>query len=260
MKETVQLNDELLTGLQKQLERTNSEKQQLKDKLEVLTNEMNQFTYIVSHDLQAPLRMVTGFMELLEKKHADKLDAAARQYIDYAVKGAVKMKDLVFDLLEYSRLSSIENELVEVDLNCVMQEIHERLSTVIRETKANITIEQLPVVTGDKKKLAQLMYHLVDNALKYRSEAVPDIRLSCKKENGFWIICIADNGLGINTAFFERVFQVFRRLHNDDAKYKGTGIGLALCKKIVELHGGVINVESEIGKGSFFYFSLPVNV
>lgn len=260
MKETVLVNDELVRNLQQELERKNSEEERLKNELAALTKEMNQFTYIVSHDLQAPLRMVTGFMELLEKKHGDKLDAGARQYIDYAVKGAVKMKDLVFDLLEYSRLSSIENELVEVDMNCMMQEIQEKLAVVIKETKAIISIEQLPVVRGDKKKLTQLMYHLLDNALKYRGEAAPAIRVSSKRENGCWIVCVTDNGLGINAAFFERVFQVFRRLHNDDVKYKGTGIGLALCKKIAELHGGMITVESEIDKGSSFYFSLPVNV
>lgn len=259
MKENTQLNGELV-NLQQDMKEKTSEEERLSNKLAEFTKEMNQFTYIVSHDLQAPLRMVTGFMELLEKKYSDKLDAGAKQYIDYAVKGAVKMKNLVFDLLEYSRLSSVENEYTEVDMNSIMQEIKEKFSIIIEETKAGITIEQLPVVTGDRKKMTQLMHHLFDNALKYRNEAVPHIRISCKKEDNFWVFSIKDNGLGIDSAFFERIFQVFRRLHNDDVKYSGTGIGLAMCKKIVELHGGTINVESEVGRGSIFSFTLPSRV
>lgn len=260
MKETLPQNGELIIDLKQELEKQRKGEEKLIDKLADLTKEMNQFTYIVSHDLQAPLRMVTGFMELLEKKYSDKLDAGAKQYIDYAVKGAVKMKNLVFDLLEYSRLSSVESEYTEVDMNSIMQEIKEKFSIVIEETKAEVTIEQLPVVTGDRKKITQLMYHLFDNTLKYRSEAVPHIRISCKKEDDFWVISIKDNGLGIDSAFFERIFQVFRRLHNDDVKYSGTGIGLAMCKKIVELHGGTISVESEVGRGSTFTFTLPIKL
>ena len=257
MEETVQINHNPVS-MQQELETSNSEKEELRNKLAELTKEMNQFTYIVSHDLQAPLRMVTGFLELLEKKYGNKLDASAKQYIDYAVKGATKMKNLVFDLLEYSRLSSAVKEYEEVDLNIIFKEVKEKLQPVFEEAKAVITTDHLPVVIADRKQIFLLLEHLLGNALKFRSLEPPLVAITVKKENNFWTIAVKDNGIGVEVAFAEKIFIIFRRLHNDDAKYGGTGTGLAMCKKIIELHGGTIWVEPAVENGSVFYFNLPV--
>lgn len=245
-------------NLLQEIDKKKIENENLNSKLADLAKEMNQFTYIVSHDLQAPLRMVTGFLELLEKKYGDKLDESARQYIDYAVKGAYKMKSLVFDLVEYSRLSSVTCEFGEVDLNVIMKEVKEKFQLVIDETGALVSICDLPVVKADKAQMGQLFGHLFENALKFRSAAIPEIDITLKEENGFWVIAIKDNGIGIDQVFFEKIFIVFRQLQKDETKYGGTGIGLAICKKIAALHGGEIWLESAEGKGSTFYFSLPV--
>ncbi len=264
MEEKIQnINDQ--ANLLQDPDSKNREIEELKNKLENITKEMNQFTYIVSHDLQAPLRTIAGFLDLLERRYADKLDDAARQYIDFAVKGAFKMKDLVFNLLEYSRLSSVALEFTDVDLNVILQETKEKLSTVIEETGAIITASHLPLVRANKKQMGQLFEHLLGNAIKFRSPAVPEINITLKNENagrpdrqGFWVFAIEDNGIGIDPAFFEKIFIIFRKLNTDEVKYGGTGIGLAVCKKIVELHGGTIWVESAVDKGSTFYFTLPV--
>lgn len=230
--------------------------EELSNKLAELTKEVNQFTYIVSHDLQAPLRTVTGFLELLEKRYGDKLDASAKQYIDYAVKGVAKMKTLVFDLLEYSRLSSAEPGFTEVDLNKVLQEAEEKMSATINDTGAMITSDKLPQVMANKKQMLQLFEHLLQNAMKFRDGKEPVITVISRKEEDNYVIGIKDNGIGIDPAFFEKIFIIFRRLHNDETKYKGTGAGLAVCKKIIELHGGTIWVESELNTGSTFWFTL----
>jgi light-regulated signal transduction histidine kinase (bacteriophytochrome) len=229
----------------------------LTNKIETLTKEMNQFTYIVSHDLQAPLRMVTGFLELLEKKHGDNLDESGKQFIGYAVKGANKMKSLIFDLLEYSRLSSVINEYSEVDLNIIFQETIEKMRPIIEETNAILTSDNLPVVNADRKHMAQLFEHLLGNALKYRSTSIPEINIKVNEKSKYWELAVSDNGIGIDTSFREKIFIIFRRLHNDDSIYTGTGIGLAISKKIVELHDGTIWMDSESGKGSTFFFTLP---
>ncbi|MBL0130032.1 MAG: hypothetical protein IPP43_01980 [Chitinophagaceae bacterium] len=243
------------------------EEELLNNKLAELTKEMNQFTYIVSHDLQAPLRMITGFLELLEKKYGDKLDESAKQYIGFAVMGAAKMKNLVFDLLEYSRLSSDTNEFVEVDLNVIMQEVKEKFLPAIEETGALITVDHLPVVMAKKAQMVQLFQHLIGNALKFFSAEMPEIIITLREENaglpdrqGFWVFAVKDNGIGFDPAFAEKIFIVFRRLFSDETKYSGTGIGLAICKKIIGLHGGTIWAESAVGKGSTFYFTLPVKL
>ena len=240
------------------LQQDGDEAELLRDKLAALTKETNQFTYIITHDLQAPLRMVTGFLELLEKKYADKLDAGAKQYIDYAVKGSVKMRKLIFDLLEYSRLNTVVHEFEELSLGEVLKDVNEKLEPVIVQTATIITADELPVVRGDKKLMEQLLMQLLDNAIKFRGEETPQISIRAHKEGGFWKISVSDNGLGIDPAFSEKIFMIFRRLQTDEAKYPGTGTGLAICKKIAELHGGMTGVESAPGKGSTFWFSLPV--
>lgn len=258
MKDLSNINGEW-AGLLQEFELMNSEAEKLNLKLAELTKEMNQFTYIVSHDLQAPLRMITGFLELLERRYGDKLDDAAKQYIAHAVQGAATMKERVFDLLEYSRLSSVAAVPAPVDLNEIMDEVKEKLLPALEKTGAIVTADRLPVITGCRERLAQLLYHLIENALKFRSGAVPEINIMAKKENASWVIGIRDNGIGIDPAFFEKIFIIFKKLHSDEANYGGTGTGLAVCKKIAEMHGGAIWVESGVGKGSTFWFSIPVS-
>lgn len=249
--------DEKGQELRQELDKKNREIELLNNKLAKQAGELNQFAYIVSHDLQAPLRMVTGFLELLEKKHGDKLDDSARLYIDHSVKGSEKMKRLIFDLLEYSRLSTVEQEIIPVSLNDVFQEVVGKYADIIKQTGAVIQARPLPVVQGRKKQLTQLMEQLFDNALKFRNGQKPEIEIAAKEEKDNWEISIRDNGIGLDAAFSEKIFIVFRRLFSDEQKFKGTGIGLAMCKKIVELHEGRIWVESAVNAGSTFYFSLP---
>ncbi|MGQ0739970.1 MAG: sensor histidine kinase [Bacteroidota bacterium] len=257
MAQTMTLNGKTVND-RKKGNQGNDEVELLRNKLAEMTKETSQFTYIITHDLQAPLRMITGFLELLEKKYADKLDAGAKQYIEYAVKGSVKMKNLIFDLLEYSRLNSAVHEFEKVNLNEVLKETKEKLAPVFEQTSATITADALPVVRASKKLMEQLLKHLLDNAIKFRREEAPQISIGAAKESDCWKISISDNGTGIDPAFFEKIFIIFRRLQTDEVRYPGTGAGLTVCKKIAELHGGVIGVESTPGTGSTFWFTIPV--
>ena len=256
MEETKQINGHSISQLH-EIEEVRRENEELKNKLAELKAEMNQFTYIVSHDLQAPLRTITGFMELLEKRYSDKLDDTARKYIDFAVKGTDKVKNLIFDLLEYSRLTTDKTIVTEVDLASVVQEVMEKLKPAINESHAMITVGQLPVVIGKKIQMEKLFLHLIDNALKFRSNNAPEISITANKDNDLWKICVRDNGIGIDPTHSEKIFIIFRRLYADETKYTGRGFGLAACKRIVELHGGTISVESEVDNGSIFNFTLP---
>ena len=155
-------------------------------------------------------------------------------------------------------MSSVDKPFAEVDLNIIMKDVLEKFKPEINETGAVIHAGHLPVITGIKSQIEQLFHHLLSNALKFRSQCTPEINLTLKKENNFWVIAVKDNGIGIDPAYFEKIFIIFRRLHTDETKYSGAGMGLAVCKKIIELHGGSIWVESAVDKGSTFYFTLPV--
>jgi light-regulated signal transduction histidine kinase (bacteriophytochrome) len=260
MEKMVQINGQPVKQVQEKMEALSRENEELRNKLAGLTAEMNQFTYIVSHDLQAPLRTITGFLELLVRRYGDKLDDAAKNYIDFAVNGTAKMKNLIFDLLEYSRLSTDTTEVTEVDLDLVMRETIKKFEPVIKECNAEITIGHLPVVMAKKIQMEQLFQHHIDNSLKFHTNTKPEITITAKKESKFWKIDIEDNGVGIDSAYFEKIFIIFRRLYADETKYSGRGFGLAACKKIVELHGGSICVASTEGKGSIFSFTLPEKI
>lgn len=229
----------------------------LKTQLENLVRETNQFTYIITHDLQAPLRMVTGFLELLEKRYADKLDEGAKKYIEYSVKGTNKMKRLIFDLLEYSRLNSMKHDFEFVCLNEVVEEVLNKLSDIITSTGVDIRIGRLPVVWAERKLMIQIFTHLIDNAIKFRRTETPVISINAIKKSEKWEICISDNGIGIEPAFYEKIFIIFKKMHPEEAGYDGTGTGLAICKRIAELHNGNLNVESQPGTGSNFYLTIP---
>ena len=231
----------------------------LKKRAEELVNsniELERFAYVASHDLQEPLRMVTSFLQLFKKRYEGKIDETADQYIHFAVDGAERMKTLIMDLLEYSRLGSKTETLQEIDLNYFLKELKEVFNKTSEEKGATITIGQMPIVKANKTQLFQLFQNLVSNALKYHSNQPPEISITCNIKEEEFVFEVKDNGIGIDPSAHEKVFVIFHRLHSR-SEYSGTGIGLAICKKIVEQHGGRIWVESEPGKGSSFFFSLP---
>lgn len=236
-------------------EKLNMDLQNRARELAASNAELERFAYIASHDLQEPLRMVSSFLQLLQKKYQGQLDDKATQYIHYAVDGAERMKTLILDLLEYSRVGSGKTSFASVDMDGVMKEVGDIFREKIIAAHALVDIEPLPSAFGDRVQLVQLMQNLVGNALKYHSEAPPVIRVRGKTVPGGCQYCVQDNGIGIDPMFFEKIFIIFQRLHNK-SDYSGTGIGLAICKKIVERHGGRIWVESEPGKGSSFFFTI----
>lgn len=240
---------------QRELERTAAELRRSNEELE-------QFAYVASHDLQEPLRMVASYTQLLQRRYAAQLDAAANEFIDFAVDGAKRMQGFIQDLLHYSRVGAGRPEPQRVELDEILATALHNLSVMIRETGADILADPLPCVRGDARQLAQLFQNLLGNAMKFqRPGETPRIRVTAAREEeagGLWRIGIADNGIGIEPRFFERVFVIFQRLHSRD-EYAGSGLGLAICKKIVERHGGRIWVDSQKGRGSVFFFTLPAD-
>ena len=226
------------------------------DELERSNRELEQFAYIASHDLQEPLRMVAGYVKLLERRYKESLDEKAQTYINFAVDGTNRMQKLIEGLLTYSRISR-GISLLPVDTNIPFAAALANLDSAIRESNARITSETLPVVEGDETQLMQLFQNLLANSLKYRKKCIPpQIYVSARREGNEWLFSVQDNGIGIERGYYDEIFQIFRRLHVQD-EYQGTGIGLASCKKIVERHGGKIWVESEPGEGSTFFFTMP---
>ena len=218
--------------------------------------ELEQFAYVASHDLQEPLRMVASFTQLLEKQYKDKLDENAREYINYAVDGAKRMQGLINDLLAYSRVTTKADKFEDIYLEKVLDEVLFNMEIVIGENEAVITRESLPNICADYRQMVQVFQNIIGNALKYRGPKTPQIHISAQKENEHWLFSLEDNGIGIEPKYFEQIFEIFKRLHAED-EYEGTGIGLAITKRIVERHGGRIWVESEPDKGSAFYFTIP---
>jgi PAS domain S-box-containing protein len=218
--------------------------------------ELEQFAYAASHDLQEPLRMVSSFLNLLEKRMEGQLDDTSRQYIDFAVDGAERMKKLILALLEYSRVGTNKEDFAPVDLNEVVQYVIKVLEENIKKNTALITFKFLPVITANKTLITHLFLNLVNNALKYHNGNQTEIEIGSTEDEDWYFIYVRDNGIGIDPKFFDKIFVIFQRLHTKN-EYSGTGIGLAICKKIVEIHKGKIWIESETGKGSTFYFSIP---
>ncbi|MDK9721274.1 MAG: ATP-binding protein [Rhodospirillales bacterium] len=221
--------------------------------------ELEQFAYAVSHDLQEPLRMVASYVQLLARRYSGKLDEDANTFIGFASDGAKRMQRMITDLLDYSRVQTKGEPFGPVSLAEALDLALGNLDLVISETDSRIEAERkgLPTVHGDKGQLARLLQNLIGNAIKYRDEQrQPIIGIQARRQGRFWIVSIADNGIGIEPQHFERIFRVFQRLHGQ-GRYEGSGIGLAICKKIVERHGGRIWVESNPGKGTAFHFTLP---
>ena len=250
-----------ITGICLDLTRQKQAEEQLRSTAEALkksNRELELFAYAASHDLQEPVRAVSGCAELLQRRHASKLDDNARELINHVVDGANRMRALISGLLSYSRIGAANSKpMTMVDLEAVWKATLASLSLTILETQAKITHDMpLPVIQGDAAHLNQLLQNLLSNALKYRSEAPPQIHLSVELSDAEWHFTLSDNGIGIEPQYFERIFVLFQRLHTR-VHYSGTGIGLALCKKIVELQRGHIWVESEPGCGSKFHFTFP---
>jgi PAS domain S-box-containing protein len=218
--------------------------------------DLEQFAYVSSHDLQEPLRMVTGFMQLFEEKYHSLLDQTGAQYVRFAVDGAKRMRQLIDDLLSYSRVGSKAREPVPVDAEKALEEALANLRASIEESGARITHNSLPRVRADALQLTQVFQNLVGNAIKFHGDRPPRIDVEACRDDDHWRFCVKDDGIGIDAEYFERIFMIFQRLHTRE-EYPGTGIGLAICKKIVDRHGGRIWVESKKGQGAAFFFTFP---
>ena len=218
--------------------------------------DLEQFAYVASHDLQEPLRMINGYLDLIKRKYKGKLDSDMDNYIELVVSGGYRMQLLIDDLLKYSRVSNHANPLKFINCETILEQTLSNLKASIGDSGALVTHDPLPTLIADGSQLAQVFQNLISNAIKFKGGKPPCIHISVKKDGSEWVFSVADNGIGIDREFFDRIFVIFQRLHSRD-KYSGTGIGLAICKKIVRQHGGRIWVESEIGKGSTFYFTIP---
>ena len=219
--------------------------------------ELEQFAYVASHDLQEPLRMVASYTQLLGRRYRGKLDADADEFIGFAVDGARRMQELINDLLAYSRVGTRALQLEQLDVGQLVDEVVADLAAAIADAGASVTRDELPVVRADRIQLRQLFQNLIANGIKFsRPGTPPHVHVSATREPNAWTFAISDNGIGIEAQYLDRIFVLFQRLHSR-GEYPGTGIGLAICKKIIERHGGQIDVESEPGKGTTFLFTLP---
>ena len=220
-------------------------------------SELERFAYVASHDLQEPLRMVTSYLQLLVKRYGDRFDGDALEFVNYAVDGSNRMKTLINDLLAYSRVGTRSKEFKATDCETLFSEVLQILQPAADETRAEITHDPLPEIWADENQIEQLFQNLVGNAIKFHGAETPRVHVGVRKENKNWLFSVRDNGIGIDPQYFERIFIIFQRLHNRE-EYEGTGIGLAISKRIVERHGGRIWIESEQGTGSTFYFTIPI--
>lgn len=217
---------------------------------------LEQFAYLSSHDLQEPLRMISNYLQLLDNRYRDDLDEDAREFIDYAVDAADRMREMIDDLLAYSRVESHAEPFEPTDCNAVVDRVREQLQLQIEENDAELVVGDLPTIVADDNQLEQVFQNLISNAIKYRRDAPPRIEIDATRRGTEWLFRVEDNGIGIEPRYTDQIFEVFKRLHTHEA-YQGTGIGLALCEKIVDRHDGRIWVESDSGEGSTFFFTVP---
>ena len=234
-----------------------TEQKRMENELRRSNTELQQFAYVASHDLQEPLRMVISYLTILERKYGNRLDPEAKEYIDFAVGGGKRMKALIDDLLEYSRIDTQGKDFVLVNMDSVVAKAIVVLRMCIDENQAKIEVDPLPSVIANESQMVQLIQNLLNNADKFHGIESPRITVSATPGSGEWIFSVKDNGIGLSMEYSDRIFQMFQRLHTKE-KFQGTGVGLAIAKKIIERHGGRIWVESEEGKGATFYFSIPL--
>jgi PAS domain S-box-containing protein len=248
--------EEKIRRLNKDLERRIVQLSALNRELERSNRDLEQFAYVASHDLQEPLRMISSFTQLLEQRYKGKLDESADEFTKFAVEGANRMQRMINDLLSYSRLSTRGQPFEPVNSGEILAQVHANLLPLIEENQALLTHESLPEITADASQMLQLFQNLIGNAIKFRGKEPPRVHVFSESREEEWMFGVRDNGIGIAKEYFDRIFVIFQRLHSKE-EYPGTGIGLAICKKIVERHGGQIWVESEPGKGSTFFFTIP---
>ena len=254
--EDVTVSREELTEEVRAHERTEARLRETMAELERSNSDLEQFSSVASHDLQEPLRVVSSFVQLLAKRYRGKLDSDADEFIEFAVDGAKRMRRLINDLLEYSRVGTRGKPFAAVDADDVVVEALANLAAAAAENNAEITRDDLPSVTGDRTQLAQLFQNLIGNAIKFHGDRPPRVHVSAERNGKEWTFSVRDNGIGIDPKYAGQIFVIFRRLHTP-AEYSGTGIGLAVCKRIVERHEGRIWFESTPGKGTTFSFTIP---
>jgi len=242
--DNIKKTEESLKGLSRELNRSNKE--------------LEEYAYVASHDLKEPLHVVSSFVHLLEKRFQLKLDDRDRQYLTYIKEGIAQAQRLIKDLLEYSCIGK-KKSFETVDVNSILTEILTNLKIIIEEAGTTIEYMPLPKITANYLEMVQLFQNLITNAIKYRSQRPLEIQITASSQQGMWIFSIKDNGIGIDSRYKDRIFDMFQRLHGKD-EYSGTGIGLAICKKIVENHGGKIWIDSTVGQGTTFYFSIKQEI
>ncbi len=221
--------------------------------------DLERFAYITSHDLQEPLRMIASYVQLLAHRYHDKLDAEANEFIAYAVEGASQLSRLIKDVLEYSRINTQGRPPEPTDTQIVLNRALHHLKLTLEETHARVTCSRMPTVLADADQLMLVFQNLIGNALKFRKDnEPPQLHIIAEQCDGRWLFSVRDNGIGIESQYFERIFMPFQRLHARRDKYPGTGIGLAIVKRIVERHHGQVCLDSKLGEGTTFYFTLPV--
>jgi light-regulated signal transduction histidine kinase (bacteriophytochrome) len=242
----------------KELAFQNEEKAKRAAELIIVNKELEQFAYVATHDLQEPLRMISSYTQLLERKYKDKLDQDANDYIRFAVDGAVRMQKLLNDLLEFSRIGSRGKEFEQVETSTILGQVISNIHLLIAENTCLITNDDLPTVKADESQIIRVFQNLIENAVKFKKKTeLPKIHISCTEQNNMYQFSVTDNGIGMEMQYHDRVFTIFQRLHS--AKdYPGTGIGLSICKRIIERHGGAIWFESIANEGTTFYFTIPV--
>ncbi|MEZ4772806.1 MAG: ATP-binding protein [Bacteroidia bacterium] len=240
----------------KELYQNTREMQRINEQLSETNKELAQFAYIISHDLQEPLRTILNFVELLERKKRDSLDDAAKEYLSFISQSSIRMSNQIRAILEYSRIGKVGSKC-EVDCNTLVDDVLTDMSSLVSEKQAVIRKAPLPVVLGYQNELHSLFQNLLSNSLKYsKDDIIPEVYIDCKASWNAWEFSITDNGIGFNPEYRDRIFIIFQRL-NHSAKMEGSGIGLSRCKKIIELHDGKIWAESTPGEGSTFYFTIP---
>ncbi|WP_339106302.1 ATP-binding protein [Haloterrigena salinisoli] len=239
-----------------ELKKTEQRLEEAVSELESSNERLEEFAYAVSHDLQEPLRMITSYLQLLEQRYEDDLDDEGEEFIEFAVDGAERMRSMIDGLLDYSRVQTQGDPFDAVDLDDVLDDVLTDLQFRIEESNAEIERESLPMVEGDRSQLRQVFQNLLTNAIDYSGDGAPRIDISAERDGSTWIISVSDNGIGIDPSDAERIFGIFERLHSIDEQ-TGSGIGLAVCKRIIERHDGTIWVDSKPGSGSTFSFTLP---
>lgn len=236
--------------------RARAELNETVEELEESNERLKRFAYVASHDLQEPLRMISSYLQLLESRYVDELDEDAREYIDFAVDGSDRMREMVDGLLTYSKIDMDESDFEPIESADVVDDVLTDLQLRVDETDATVVVEELPAVVGIGQQLDQLFSNLIANAIKYSGEESPHVEISAERRGDRCVFSVADNGIGIEPEYVDQIFEIFNRLHTND-EFEGTGIGLSLCRKIVNHHDGDIWVDSEPGAGTTFYFTLP---